>query len=750
MEACKHILKCPIIGFAHHRILLNENGKPIDYEYIEVNESFEKITGLNNVVGKTVRQILPGIENSEFNWIEFCGKIALEGGEVEFEQYSELLGRWYRLYIYSLEKMYFTAMFIDITESKKASIELAKAKEDAEEIKRKLNEAQEIAKLGNWELDLINNQLYWSDEIYRIFEINPEEFGASYEAFLDTVHPEDREIVNNTFTESLKNKTNYCIEHRLLMKDGKVKYVREQGKSFYDANGKPIRSIGTVQDITERKHTEELLRSLSAAVEQSPASIIITDTKGYIEYVNSKFSELTGYTYKEAVGKRPSILKSGYQTDDVYKELWGTISSGKEWKGELVNQKKNGELYWDFVHISPIFDDNGNITHYLSVQQDITERKKLEEELKESERRFRTLAENAQDIIYRYELKPVRRYAYISPAAYSITGYTPEEHYSDPDLGIKIVHENDRQLFEEYFKGNGTFGKPLVLRWRRKDGSIIWMEQRNVAIRDENGELIAIEGIVRDITESKNIEEQLKKINQELELAINEKDKFFSIIAHDLRSPFTAFLNLTKIMSEQITDLSIKEVQEFSNELRSSAENLYKLLENLLSWSRLKRNLMHFNPEALKLDEIILTCAYMLKGAIEIKNQNFEIMVPSDIYVYADRQMLDTVFRNLVTNASKFTSKNGSISINAEIIDDYVQISVADTGIGIPEDLKEKLFDIGVKTSRKGTDGEPSSGLGLILCKEFVEKNGGSIWVKSKEGEGSTFYFTVKHYKNTI
>lgn len=750
MEAYKHILKCPIIGFAHHKILLDANGKPIDYEYIEVNESFEKITGLKDVVGKTVRQILPGIENSEFNWIEFCGKIALEGGEVEFEQYSELLDRWYRLYVYSVEKMYFTAMFIDITESKLAQIELTKAKEKAEEIQRKLNEAQEIAKFGNWELDIINNRLFWSDEIFRIFEINPEAFDASYETFLETVHPEDRETVNNTYTASLKNKTNYCIEHRLLMKDGRIKYVREQGKSFYDENGNPIRSIGTVQDITDRKKTEELLRKLSVAVEQSPASIIITDTKGNIEYVNSKFSELTGYTFKEAVGKRPSLLKSGHQSDEFYKELWEIISSGKDWKGEILNRKKNGELYWDFVHISPIFDEFGNITHYLSVQQDITARKKLEEELKESERRFRTLAENAQDIIYRYELKPVRRYSYVSPAAYAITGYTPEEHYADPDLGMKIVSEEDRKLLEEYIKGDGIFGKPLVLRWTKKDGSIIWTEQRNVAIRDENGELIAIEGIVRDITESKLSEEKLKAINRELETTNTEKDKFFSIIAHDLRSPFTAFLNLTKIMSEQITDLSIKEVQEFSNEMRSSAENLFKLLENLLSWTRLKRGLMGFNPETLKLDEIVFSCAYILKSAIESKNQKLNIHLPDDLYVYADRQMLDTVFRNLVSNASKFTPKNGSISINAEIIEDYVQISVSDTGIGIPEDLKEKLFDIGVKTSRKGTEGEPSSGLGLILCKDFIEKNGGKLWLNSKEGEGTTFYFTVKRYSEKM
>lgn len=612
-----HILNSPIMGFAHHRLIIDDEGKPVDYEFLEINKTFEKITGLKkeSIIGKTVKDVIPGLETSNFDWINFYGEIALNFGESEFEQYSEPLGKWYRVFAHSAEKYYFTTVFIDITNAKKAEEDLIVAKEKAEDIERKLNDAQQVAKLGSWELDLKSNKLYWSDEIFRIFEIEKSEFSASYDAFLETIHPDDRDFVNEAYIKSVKNKLPYTIEHRLLMKDGRVKFVFEQAKTIYDSNGKAIRSLGTVQDISDRKLAEEQLRKLSQAVEQSPSVVVITDKSGLIEYVNPKFTEITGYTSDEVMGKNPNILKSGDQPKEFYEKMWQTISSGLEWKAEFHNKKKNGELYWENASITSIKNESGEITHYLAVKEDVTERKRFQSEL--------------------------------------------------------------------------------------------------------------------------------IKTNLELVKANNEKDKFFSIIAHDLRASFNGFLGLTKLMSEKIFDLSMKELRDFSKKLLESSENLFELLENLLSWSQLKRDSMNFSQEIIHLKEVVDICTYMLKPAIENKKQIVEINVNEEIFVLADRRMLDAVIRNLLSNASKFTNAEGKIMINAEVNQNEVVVSINDSGIGIPNNILDKLFTIGEKTSRKGTDDEPSSGLGLILCKEFVEKNNGKLWVESIEGKGSTFFFTV-------
>jgi len=236
--------------------------------------------------------------------------------------------------------------------------------------------------------------------------------------------------------------------------------------------------------------------------------------------------------------------------------------------------------------------------------------------------------------------------------------------------------------------------------------------------------------------------------NKELTKANSERDKFYSIIAHDLRSPLGDFLGLTKIMSEEIYGLSKEEIHKYSTALNDSAESLYKLLENLLSWSRLKRNVINFNPEKLNMKEIVDNSYSVLKIPIENKKQNVEINISEEQCVYADKEMLKTVIRNLLSNASKFTHKGGSIYVSAKTENGETLISVKDTGIGIPETMIDKLFSLGEKTSRRGTDNEASSGLGLLLCKEFIEKNNGSLWVESKEEMGTTFYFLLPNAKD--
>ena len=223
-----------------------------------------------------------------------------------------------------------------------------------------------------------------------------------------------------------------------------------------------------------------------------------------------------------------------------------------------------------------------------------------------------------------------------------------------------------------------------------------------------------------------------------------EKDKFFSIIAHDLRSPFQSFLNLTKMLAEDAKSFSSEDLSELGSNMNKSATNLFTLLQNLFEWANMQKGSINFQPAELSLSELISANVELVNQRSRQKGTQVINKAANPVYVYADKNMVNSVLSNLLWNAVKFTNKNGTIAVNAKKNDNkLIEISVKDTGVGISKCVIDNLFKVGGNTGSKGTDGELSTGLGLLLCKEFVEKNGGKIWVESEEGVGSTFYFTL-------
>ncbi len=247
---------------------------------------------------------------------------------------------------------------------------------------------------------------------------------------------------------------------------------------------------------------------------------------------------------------------------------------------------------------------------------------------------------------------------------------------------------------------------------------------------------------------------ELEKLNKSLEEKIaelkksnNEKDIFFSIIAHDLRSPLNGFWGLTRILVEELPNMTIDQIQQITLSMENSATGLYQLLENLLEWARMQQGLIPFDPKPVELlPEVEGSIVMILESA---KSKEIEIIydIPNDLAVFADSKMLQFVIRNLVSNAVKFTHNGGKINVSAKAKgNNSVEISIKDSGIGMDNAMVDHLFRLDSRVNRNGTDGEPSSGLGLTLCKEFIEKQGGKIEVESKEGKGSIFYFTIPHF----
>jgi PAS domain S-box-containing protein len=504
--------------------------------------------------------------------------------------------------------------------------------------------------------------------------------------------------------------------------------------------------IQRVRAEEKKQKDDAIIRTLSKAIEQSPVTTVITDTEGNIEFVNPKFIETTGYTAEEAIGKNHRILKSGYTPGHVYKELWDTILSGKNWHGEFQNRKKNGELYFESAVISPVKNDDGNIIRFLALKQDITQRKITEEKLRISEERFETLAEHSRVITWEVDANGL--YTYISDVCRKVIGYTPEDitgrmHFYD------IHPEESREQFRAaafaVFEKKDSF-HALENEIETKDGETVWVSTNGIPILDADGNLKGYKGTDTDINERKRSEEEIMNMNKELIELNSEKDKFFSIIAHDLRGPFNGFLGLTNIFASELSKMNLEDIQKLALMMKNSANNLYQLLENLLEWSQMKRGLSVTNPKQFSLKKIICENILLLNEIASKKEITINSDIQGDLQVFADKYMIESAFRNILSNAIKFTDKGGIISVSAKLTaDNMAELSVSDNGIGMNKERMENLFRLDVNTNRKGTDGEASAGLGLLICKEFLEMNRGQLFLESEVGKGSTFRFTLPY-----
>ena len=370
---------------------------------------------------------------------------------------------------------------------------------------------------------------------------------------------------------------------------------------------------------------------------------------------------------------------------------------------------------------------------------DITERKRAEEVLRESEERYRELIEKMQDGVYRSSHGG--KFLEVNPAMVKILGYDSKEELLAIDIKNQLyfaVEDRESAALEEKLE------EMAVFRLKKKDGSEIWVEDHGRHVFDEEGNVLYHEGILRDVTERKQVEFIIGQQNQQLKELNETKDKFFSIIAHDLRSPFHGFLNMTALMSEKQDEFTTEELAMYMGEMSKSTKNLYTLLQNLLEWAQMQNGAMDFSPNEFIINKYVDANIKTIDERAKQKGITIINEVPEQQKVFADERMINSIISNLLSNAVKFTKKDGAVTIKAKKIDDeMVEISVQDAGIGMSESTINKLFKIGENIGRNGTDGEPSTGLGLLLCKEFVEKHGGKIWAESKENIGSTFYFTL-------
>jgi len=606
-------------GFAHCKMIFDEEGKPVDFVYLQINDAFERITGLKRdvVIGKRVTVAIPGIKKANPELFEIYGRVALTGKDERFEIFFKPLSLWLSVSVYSPKKGYFAAVFEDISERKKSE-------ETLRESEKRIARSQEIAHLGSWELDLISNQLSWSDEVYRIFGLKPQEFGATYEAFLDAVHPEDRAAVNAAYVGSLSDgKDTYEIEHRVVRKStGEIRVVQEKCEHFRDESGRIIRSIGMVQDITERKKVEQALQQAKLDWERTfdsvPDFIAILDNEHRIVRANQAMAQKLGVTPEQCIGLNCYSCVHGTTIPPECCPHSKSVKDGKEHIAEVLEPRLGGYF---LVSTTPLRDKQGLMVGTVHVARNITERKQMQNKLEE--------------------------YA---------------AHLED------LVQERTQQL---------------------KD------TERLTAIGETAG-----------------------------------------MVGHDLRNPLQTVTGETYLAKTELNQLPDSPAKRNLEESLQSIEDQINYMDKIVS--DLQDFVRPITPEKTHVNLEKLIRATVTEVAIPT---NVEVQTQIDEYmpeVAADAQLLKRVFFNLLNNALQAMPKGGILTLKMQSIknlkgDGKILICVEDTGVGIPEEVKPKIFKPLFTTKSRG------QGFGLVVCKRVIEAHGGAITFESEEGKGTNF-----------
>lgn len=377
--------------------------------------------------------------------------------------------------------------------------------------------------------------------------------------------------------------------------------------------------------------------------------------------------------------------------------------------------------------------------------KEIVEHEQAQEELQQSNQKWEAIISASPDGIGMMSLDG--KLQLMSNKLAELFGYSIEqkEEYIGKSA-IEFVDPSDRKLLIDNIskliagKSDQEITEYLAIR---KDNSRFYIEVNSTVLHDSTGNPVSIMFAERDITERKRAELIIRQQYDQLKELNSAKDKFFSIIAHDLKSPFQSLLGSSELLAKEIESLSQDEVILFSRGLYDSLKNLYDLLENLLNWSMMQRNMIEYIPVNLNIKGIVDKVVEITSQSISKKNISVFNNVDEDAFVYADSLMINSVIQNLIVNAIKFTPNKGCITIASCLKGDLVQVSVHDTGVGIESEKSFRLFDFSTLFTTVGTAGEKGTGLGLPLCKEFIERNSGKIWVESELGKGSKFTFTL-------
>ncbi len=606
-----------------------------------------------------------------------------------------------------------------------------------------MNELERIFNKGPLVIFKWENKKNWpvkyvSENVKDILGYSVEDVLCDHFRYSDIIHPGDLERVAKEVIENSKSDSEFFSHepYRVITKNKKIIYIDDFTNILRNDNGDIIYYMGYISNVTKIVETKEQNRKLLIAIEQSSIAIVITDSEGNIEYVNPKFSKLTGYQIDELLGENPRILNSEIKPNNYYKELWETIKSGKVWKGELCNRRKNGELYWEYATITPVRNNKGDIVNYIAFKEDITDQRRVVKELEKSEKKYRKLIEESNDAIY---LLYKGKFEIINKKFKELFGVT-EDEVQDPEFDLMNLVAPKYKDYIRQRDADIKNGKKVENNYEftilNKDGIELEVEFSVSFIDYKQG--IASQGIIRDISRRKQLEQRLVH-SQKMEAL----GKFASGIAHDFNNILSSILGLV-----ELSLLNVKKNFPVT-------DNLELILNASLRGKELIKNIMMFtrktksNNTEMNFAQVIVDVMKLVKPIIPSTVQVKLDIKAKDRMIVGNTVDIYNVLMNLCSNAIhamqgdkgllKITLKEVHIKQNNEgnsILDKgkYLKFTVADNGKGMGTKLQKKIFTPFFTTKPK----DLGTGMGLATVHAIISRYKGDISVSSIEGKGTS------------
>jgi PAS domain S-box-containing protein len=586
----------------------------------------------------------------------------------------------------------------------------------------------------------------------------------------------DRKTILQVFSKVLDEMPDYSsYQNKIQCRDHSQKLIKWGNTILKNAEGKRIGVLSIGVDMTDIEMFTSELSKLSVAVTQSPVIIAITDAEGKVEYVNPRYSEITAYSYEETLGKNLRILKSGELPDEIYQNLWATITSGKIWHGEFHNKKKNGELFWEVATISPIVNDDNKIINYIKIAEDITERKR-EEEIRKKVNTITNTAittRNLDDFIgvVKKELSSIidTTNFYIAlyqeendifqlvyhedqkddirafPAGKTLTAYvfrTKKPLLATKEVEKKLVDLGELELVGAQSKV--WLGVPLLVKDKAIGVMAVQSYKTTQAFTDKDLEMMEI------VSHQISILMERKKADDDIKIALDKaleserlKSAFLTNMSHEIRTPMNGILGFLQLLTD--AEISDEERKEYSAVVNRSSKRMISTINDLIEISKIESGLVQIKKTKVSLNKLLeeVVSVYeedAIQKALPI-NVHFE-KTDDQSEISVDEPKLHGILTNLIKNAIKYTTK-GYISIGYHLMGEKVEFFVEDTGIGIPKNRQEAIFNRFEQADIEDTRAFEGSGLGLAISKAYVEMLDGSIWVVSEENKGSKFIFSI-------
>jgi len=490
--------------------------------------------------------------------------------------------------------------------------------------------------------------------------------------------------------------------------------------------------LDMVEDIEDKLEREATLKKMSEIVEQAPVSIVMTDIDGNINYVNQKFCDLTGYEQNELIGEKPSILKTGYTKEEEYTKLWETITSGKIWRGEFKNKRKDGVEFWEQALISPIIDTYDKIEGFIGIKEDITLKKILEESLKKSEASLRAIVEDVKLIIFRYNHNGA--FIFGNKKFY-------EEFYKNENYRInKLDDVFDEEIVKKLFQSTK---KEFFLERKDKKGVLHYEKWTKSII--EVGDTKEIQIVVVDMTKEKKVEKYLLEAKEKAEEATKAKSYFLANMSHEIRTPLNGIIGFSSILLDEEKDPEKLEILKL---ISYSGENLMNIINDVLDLAKIESGKEQVKNAEEDMSSIIYNVKSIAKNMAKEKGLEFEyIDFKVDKKVYCDRLKIERILLNLLSNAVKFTKK-GYIRLyfeqESETSEGFLmKVIVEDSGIGIAMEEKERIFESFVQLDDVYVKRYKGTGLGLSIVKELLKYINGTLELESMVGKGTRFIVRI-------